>query len=219
MTETQKTVVQCDFDGTITTEDVSFMILDAYADDDWRQVLEEYRQGKIPVGVFNSRAFAMVKASKQTLVDFVHKRAKASIRPGFKELLKYCSQWGFRFIIISNGLDFYVQIILKELGVKGVEVLAARTEFKPGGLAVKYIGPDGRELQDKFKEAYARRFREEGYHVVYVGNGASDLSPARYAHHIFATSDLLAQCRKLKLDCIAFDDLNEVIRGLERLLP
>ena len=36
-----KTLVQCDFDGTITEEDVSFMLLDAFADRDprrWRQL-------------------------------------------------------------------------------------------------------------------------------------------------------------------------------------
>jgi len=56
-----KTLIQCDFDGTITQEDVSFLILDAFASRDWRQLLTQYREGKISVGRFNMKAFAMVK--------------------------------------------------------------------------------------------------------------------------------------------------------------
>jgi len=78
-----KTLVQCDFDGTITEEDVSFLILDAFATGDWRQLLADYREGKISVGYFNMKAFAMVKADKQTLLQFV--KSKAKIRAGFHE--------------------------------------------------------------------------------------------------------------------------------------
>jgi len=37
-----KTMVQCDFDGTITEEDVSFFLLDTFADGDWRQLWKDY---------------------------------------------------------------------------------------------------------------------------------------------------------------------------------
>ena len=69
-----KTVVQCDFDSTIAEDDISFMLLDTFADGDWRQVLKDYREHKIPVGVFNSRSFGMVKADKQTMLDYIFKR-------------------------------------------------------------------------------------------------------------------------------------------------
>ena len=34
-----KLAVQCDFDGTITEEDVSFLILDTFVGDIWREML------------------------------------------------------------------------------------------------------------------------------------------------------------------------------------
>ena len=55
--ETMKTLVQCDFDGTITEEDVSFLLLDTFTDGNWRQMLEDYHEGRISVGVFNTRAY------------------------------------------------------------------------------------------------------------------------------------------------------------------
>ena len=212
-----KTIVQCDFDGTITRKDVSFLLLDTFADGNWRQLLNEYREGKISVGFFNTKAFTMVKADEQTLLDFIFMKNKVEIRAGFTELLTYCSKKDFKFVIVSNGLDFYIEAILRALGVENIEVFAAQTQFSPEGLEVKYIGPDGSQLEGSFKDAYTELFLRRGYRIIYVGNGVSDISPARQSHHIFATGDLLAFYKEKNLNCTPFDDLNDVVRGLELL--
>lgn len=212
-----KTLVQCDFDGTITESDISFLLLDAFADGDWRGILEEYKQRKITVGAFNQRAFALVKAGRQSLLDYLVASPEVRVRPGFEELLDYCSQEGVKFVIVSNGLVFYIDAILDGLGRNGIEVFAAHSVFSPGGMQVRYVGPDGRQLDDAFKTAYTELFLGQGYRVVYIGNGVSDMYPARRAHHIFATSDLLDCCRENGMNCTPFDDLHQVIRGLEDL--
>jgi len=210
-----KTLFQCDFDGTLTEEDVSFLILDAFATGDWRQLLADYREGKIPVGRFNMKAFAMVKADKPTLLQFV--KSKARIRAGFHELLAYCHRQGFEFVIVSNGLDFYINTILSDMGIDNIQVFAAQTRFVANGIDVRYIGPKGNQLEDNFKEAYVSLFLGRGYRLIYAGNGISDVSPARQAHHIFATGELLTCCQEINLNCTPFIDLNDVIRGLEFL--
>ncbi len=216
--EVKKTIVQCDFDGTITEKDVSFLLLDAFADGNWRQRLEDYRGGKITVGAFNREAFAMIKADKQTLRDFIFANKEVEIRTGFNELLSYCSKKGFKFVIVSNGLDFYIEAVLKDVSIDNIEIYAAQTQFTSDGLKVKYTGPDGRQLKDNFKDAYTELFLGRGYRVVYIGNGISDFPPAKQAHHIFATGDLLTYCREKNLNYTPFADLNDVVRGLE-LLP
>jgi len=187
--------------------------LDAFADGNWRQFLNEYREGKIPVGDFNAKSFALVKTERQTLVDFVRRTVK--IRDGFDELVSYCRKKGFKLVIVSNGLDFYIEATLKDIGADDVEVFAAQTEFGSGGLDVKYVGPDGSQLQDGFKEAYTRLFLSNGYRVVYVGNGPSDMPAARLAYRIFATGELLALCKEINLNCTSFINLSDVVRGLE----
>lgn len=213
-----KTVIQCDFDGTVTEADASFVLLDEFADGDWRRVLEEYKAGKIPVGGFNSRAFGMVKQEKKTLLDFLFSQDRLKIRPGFRELLGYCSQKGIEFVIVSNGLDFYIEAILQNIGVNSLKVCAARSRFSPDGMKVQYVGPDGRALDDNFKEAYTRLFLKRGYRVIYIGNGVSDMRPAKRASHIFATSDLLNSCRRANVSCTPFNDFNDVLNGLQRLV-
>ena len=211
-----KTLVQCDFDGTITEEDMGYLLLDSFASEDWRQLLTEYREGRMSVGYFNTKSFATVKADRQTLLKFV--KSKVRIRAGFHELLAYCRRKGFRFVIVSNGLVFYIEATLRDIGVDNIEVLAAQANFTPTGIEAKYIGPEGNQIQDGFKEAYIRLFLGRGYRIVYVGNGISDASPAKQAHHIFATGALLTHCKETNLNCTPFADLNDVVSGLE-LLP
>lgn len=213
-----KIAVQCDFDGTITEEDVSFLLLDKYADG-WRRLWRDYTAGKMPVGTFNKMAFAMIKADRQTMTDLVLTSDRVKVRPGFRELLDYCSRKGYDFSIVSNGVDFYIEAILKDMGINGIKVFAARSQFSPEGMKVKYIGPDGSEMEAGFKEAYTEMLKSRGYSVVYVGNGISDIYPSRQAIKVFATSDLLRRCREEKLECTPFDDLNDVVRGLETLPP
>jgi 2-hydroxy-3-keto-5-methylthiopentenyl-1-phosphate phosphatase len=189
--------------------------LDAFANGDWRQLLTQYREGKISVGHFNTKAFAMVKADKPTLLQFVKSQAK--IRAGFHQLLAYCHRKGFKFIIVSNGLDFYIETILRDIGIDDIEVFAAQTRFGPSGIDVRYIDPEGNQLMDSFKEAHVRLFRDRGYRVIYAGNGISDISPSRQAHWVFATGELLTYYKEMNLNCTPFIDLNNIVEGLESL--
>lgn len=191
------------------------MLLDTFAQGDWRKWLQQYREHKITVGYFNAKAFAMVKVGEKELLEAV--RGEVRLRDGLHELVTYCQCRGFRFVIVSNGLDFYVKSILKDAGLGDIEVHAAQTRFHPSGLKVQYIGPDGTPLSSDFKEAHIRVFLKQGYRVVYVGNGPSDIAPALHAHHIFARDELLDCCREMNLECKPFDDLNDIIKGLELL--
>jgi 2-hydroxy-3-keto-5-methylthiopentenyl-1-phosphate phosphatase len=210
-----KTLVQCDFDGTVTEEDVSFFLLDAFAQGDWRRLLREYKEHKISVGEFNTKAFAMVKNDKPTLLEEL--KGKVKVRAGLHELVNYCLKKGFRLVIVSNGLDFYIKAVLKDLGLDSIEVHAAQASFHPEGMKVQYIGPDGKRLEDDFKEAYIKSFLKLGYKVIYVGNGDSDFAPARYAHHVFATGELLVYCRESNLNYKPFENFIDIVRYIDLL--
>jgi 2-hydroxy-3-keto-5-methylthiopentenyl-1-phosphate phosphatase len=212
-----KTAIQLDFDGTVTIEDVSFLLLDTYVGSQWREYLKEYTSGKIPVGAFNKKVFGMMKADRQTMTDLVLNSERVKIRPGLQELIEYCNRKDFKVVIVSNGLTFYIEAILKSLGINGLEICAAENVFHPGGMKVRYIGPEGKELEAGFKEAYTEQLRKKGFNVIYIGNGTSDIYPSRRAHHVFATADLLKRCREERHECFPFTDFHDVIRGLESL--
>ena len=120
-------------------------------------------------------------------------------------------------VIARNGLDFYTTALLREIGLENIKVYDAQVQFHDDGLKVQYIGPKGKQLEAGLKETYTKLFLKEGYRVTYVGNGDSDIEPARYAHQIFAKDELLAYCRKNDLKCKSFDDLDDVVSALKPL--
>jgi 2-hydroxy-3-keto-5-methylthiopentenyl-1-phosphate phosphatase len=211
----QKTAVQIDFDGTVTLEDVSFLLLDTYVGSEWRKHLDAYSTGDITVGAFNQKVFGMMKADRKTMTDFVLSSPHVKIRPGFKELVDYCREKGYKTLIVSNGLSFYIEALLKTLGIKNLEVHAAENTFFKGGMDVKYLGPDGNPVDAGFKEAYTKDLRKQGYNVIYIGNGTSDIHPARLAQQVFACEDLLKTCTAEKLACHPFKDFFKVIEVLK----
>ena len=115
MDKTKKILIQCDFDGTVTKEDISFMLMDAFADGDWREINRQYNDGKISVGEFNESAFAMIKAGKKEMLDFM--KGKVVVRRGLITFVDLCKKKGIRLVIVSNGWDFYVKQILEENGL------------------------------------------------------------------------------------------------------
>jgi 2-hydroxy-3-keto-5-methylthiopentenyl-1-phosphate phosphatase len=212
-----KTAIQLDFDGTVTEEDVSFLLLDKFANGDWRKCLAEYTAGKITVGAFSKKVFGMITADEKTLTDFVLSSPKSKPRRGLWDLMDYCSRKGIKVVIVSNGLRFYIDAILNKKGIKGVEVHAAESVFSPSGMKVRYIGPNGKELDNGFKEAYTDILCRQGYQVVYIGDGNSDIYSARKAKYVCATGVLLKRCQQEELYWYPFEDFLDVEKVIRRI--
>jgi 2-hydroxy-3-keto-5-methylthiopentenyl-1-phosphate phosphatase len=212
-----KIALQLDFDGTITEEDISFLLLDNYVGPVWREHLKDYTSGKIPVGAFNRRVFGLVKADLGAMTELISTSPRVRVRPGFRELLDYATGHDYKVAIVSNGLTFYIEHVLKMLGVNGMDIYAAENTFFPGGMSVRYVGPDGSEKEAGFKEAWTEALVKQGYDVIYAGNGRSDIYPSKLARHVFATGDLVEQCIKEKVPYTLFNDFFEVIEALEKL--
>jgi 2-hydroxy-3-keto-5-methylthiopentenyl-1-phosphate phosphatase len=208
-------LVQCDFDGTITIGDVSFQILDEFTGTGWRKEFDDYMQGKITVNRFNTRAFSRVKTSRAELDIFVRKNAV--VRPGLDEMLRVCREKGFRFIIVSNGMAFYIETILQAQSVKDIHFIAGQAEFSRHGMKTWYPGPDGKSVEEGFKESWTAHFLSQGYRVVYIGNGTSDFAPARRCSHIFAIDNLTVECEKAGVGYTAFNDLYDIARALTKI--
>lgn len=209
----KKTLIQCDFDDTVTYKDISFLLLDNFAGMKWRDYLERYRDGNLTVGEFNRRSFSMVKASRKEMLEYI--KGKVRLRPGFPDFARLCQEKEFKLVIVSNGLDFYITEILQGLDLGSVEHHAAETQFDTKGLKVRYVGPDGIVLDRDFKLSWTNKFLSDGYHVVYVGDGNSDVVPAQQCDYIFATASLLRQCRRNNIACTPFNDFYDIVRVMK----
>ncbi len=208
----EKRAVLSDFDGTITRTDVAEAILEAFAPSEWRETEELYRARRIGTRESMARQFALVRAGQEELLRFVDH--EAVIDETFREFVDFCKRQGFVLEIVSEGLDFYVQYLLRKWDVQ-VPVRTNRAIFEEGRVRIEYPWADATcTLCGTCKLLRVFELRAQGYRTAYVGNGHSDLCPAIEADLVFAKSELADLCRDEEIDFTPFDRFSDVQRGL-----
>ena len=208
-------IIQCDFDGTIATANVSLLIREKFATGDWRKIDSDYLQGKLTVEVSNQRQFALLKQPRDKLVAFARKHTE--VKAGFLEFVHYCQTAGIEFVIVSSGLDFYIQAVLKKIGAPDLELHCARTTFGQDGIAVTYIGPDGNIVEKGFKRRYLDWLKQQSGTIAYIGNGLSDLEPAGAADYVFATGSLPTLLEANSISHHTFSSFHDILQQIRRI--
>ena len=196
-------IVQCDFDDTITVGNVSSAIREAFGPDDLAAMEEEYLAGRCSVEESNIRQFKLVRAAKEDIEDFVVRQTV--IRPAFGGFVDYCRGEGIRLVIVSSGLDLYIEPVIRRHGFDHLETYSAKARATADGIEVKYYDPSGTPVTRGFKESYLRHFQSEGNAVIYVGDGRSDIIPAMEADFVIARSTLEEELRTRNLAHFSFE--------------
>ncbi len=183
-----KLMIQSDFDGTLTEGDMALITLDYFTDKKWRYLYDDYCNGKLGLDEFNSKAFGYVTASEQEFKNYSYEQMV--IKPGCKELIETCRRKGIRFHIVSNGIVTYIDAFIEKLGIGEIEYAAAKALYDPSGMKSWYENPDGERVLNGFKDSYTQRFKEQGYKIIYLGDGTSDFNASRMCDKVFACDDL-----------------------------
>jgi len=216
---TKPTSLLCDFDGTVTAIDTGVLILDRFTKGDWRTLDKLYDLGHATVEEVLSREFAMVRAERGAILNAID--GKVPLRRGFTQLVKFCTRVGIPLTIVSYGLDFCIERILGRAGLRGqVELCSPRSKVTPEGIVFTYpkrLASGSVNMKDDLLLGY----RESGYRVVFVGDGASDLPAARKADECFVIkgSKLEELCRREVVGCtsvLSFDPVERALRKEQR---
>jgi len=181
-------IIQCDFDGTIIRNNLSVLLRETFAQDDWQSIESDYLHGHLAVEQSNMLQFAFIKEPKEKLQEFV--RQHIELRPGFVEFVRYCQESAIPFAIVSSGLDFYIEPVLVEIGMPDLELHCGQTSFGKDGIMVSYYDPEGNIINQGFKRKHMSSLKKRDANVVYIGDGLSDLEAACQADHVFATCHL-----------------------------
>jgi 2-hydroxy-3-keto-5-methylthiopentenyl-1-phosphate phosphatase len=208
-------VVMCDFDETIVSPDTGVVILDKFADGDWRNLERLYESNEMSLEEVMRRQFSMVKATKNSMIEEVE--TSVSFRPGFEELVKTCYQRSVPLIVVSYGLDFCIEHLLEKAGLsRKIKVHSPRTRLDSNGIGLVF--PKLRlkgsvNLKDEMVKHYKQRTRK----VIYVGDGASDLPAAKAADVRFAIrgSVLARLCEQERVQHSQITSFGPVLRALE----
>ncbi len=208
-------IIQCDFDGTIISNNLSVLLREKYARGGWRKTESEFLRGQLTVEQSNQRQYPLIKEPKEELQEFV--RQHIELRPGFVEFVSYCQQSAIPFVIVSSGLDFYIEPVLAEIGLPALELYCGRASFSDDGIDVSYADPEGNIIDRGFKEKYLAWLKQRGKKVIYLGDGLSDLAAASQADHVFATGSLLDLLDAHSVARSAFTDFYDVLHQVRLL--
>jgi 2-hydroxy-3-keto-5-methylthiopentenyl-1-phosphate phosphatase len=201
--------VLCDFDGTITEDDVAQLIFDRFGSHIWWDIENRFRRGEISCRNALIGEFSTVRASKQEIESYL--KNNVPMNGAFSQFVESCRSRNVPLSIVSDGLDFYIDLILREINLDGVNVYCNKAVFEDNKVRITF--PYTNPKCDKCgncKTQHLKKLKKKGYSVIYVGDGYSDMCVAKEADIVIAKSHLLDFCRSNKIACVPFKEFTEV---------
>lgn len=205
-----KILVLCDFDGTACTVDLGNAFLSAFAADGWQEIDRSYSASEIGSRLAYDRVAALIRASREEMIG--HVRQNGRLDPHFREFYRFCRAQGMDFKIVSDGLDFYIDAVLKMYGLDEIQYYCnyavfldenkMRVEFPPASEDCGRCGT--------CKTGIVRSYRNHYRRIIYIGDSYSDLCAAKEADLVFAKDVLLEKYRAGGRACVAFTNFAEI---------
>jgi 2,3-diketo-5-methylthio-1-phosphopentane phosphatase/HAD superfamily hydrolase (TIGR01509 family) len=212
----RKTLILCDFDGTISLQDMGYVLLDQFSSGDWREIDQDFCEGKIGSKEAYSKIAKIIKGDKAAILRFIQNHSE--IDPHFPSFYRFCREKEIDVKIISDGLDFYIQTVLKTNHLSEIPFYANLTQMKEDG-SLDFSFPHANEecgLCGTCKKKLVQIHRKEYDSVLFVGNGLSDRCAAKEADFVFAKDFLYSYCIDQDLSCHFFQNFHDILDDLKK---
>ncbi len=206
--------IVCDFDGTALTDDLGDHVAYRFAGEDhYRAAEDAYRAGACSFGALLVRIFAPITATRDEIAAFA--RRTAVWRPGFERFVAACRAGGRPFLLVSSGLDAYIEPVVDGLAPElraHVEIRANRALISPAGTRVSFHGEDC-GFCGFCKGNVVRELQAAGHKVLLCGDGTGDRHAADAADAVFARrgSSLVRYCAERGIRHEVFETFDEVM--------
>ena len=90
----------CDFDGTITTIDVTDAVLERFAAPKWRDIEQAWEAGRIDARQCMSAQITLIQAAMNQIDEFLD---TVKIDPEFPEFVRWCLRNSIPVTVVSDG--------------------------------------------------------------------------------------------------------------------
>lgn len=199
-----------DFDGTLARQDSVDAMLERFAVPEWKAVEQEWLAGGITAIECMTRQMRMVRADRNELEAFFR---AIELDPSFSDFHRHvCDRAGVA--IVSDGLDYPIQVAIQAAGFPAMPVFANRLHFVPGSLDISYPHQNRNCTAGNgvCKCAVATDLaRPLGEGVVLIGDGKSDFCLAHRADAVFAKGSLRDYCIANRVPHHVFDTFADVL--------
>ncbi|WP_010273763.1 2-hydroxy-3-keto-5-methylthiopentenyl-1-phosphate phosphatase [Paenibacillus senegalensis] len=216
----KQTVIFCDFDGTITLTDNIIAIMKQFQPEGWETILQKTLDKELTLQEGVGGMFALLPASQQKdIVQFTQDYIR--IRDGFQELLDYCKQRSYPFLVTSGGMDFFIYPALRPFHIPTENIYCNTGDFTGDHIRIDWPHPCDENCAKggcgMCKTTIIRSYPASQYNRILIGDSLSDFAGAQVADYVFARSDLAEECKKLQLPHSEYETFFDVINGLESL--
>ena len=209
-------LVLVDFDGTITQNDVGALLFNSFSEEKSKKIVSEWLQGKISSKECLQKECELIKITKKELKDFA---LSQKIDEHFLDFVDLCKREKMNLVILSDGLDYYIKLILSKYHLKDIPFYSNTVRFEGKKLVPDFPYYDkGCGNCGNCKKYHLENLRRPKQKVVYIGDGLSDKCAIGEADFVFAKNDLKSFCEKEKIDYFEFKDFRDVISIFQREL-
>lgn len=208
----QKIAVLSDFDGVISRRNVLEALYQEYSKVDWEHYVDLWSREELSAVEEIPACLGEVTAPRVELEKFV---SGLEIDPGFEDLYQFCDSRGHFLAVTSDGLQWYIELLLKKMGVEGIPVFANQIHFQQQGLTFSFPWYDpGTPLNGTSKAVIVKKIQDLGYSVLYIGDGLSDKGAAKMADIVFAKDYLYELMLEDGRKPIEFRNFQQIINWL-----
>jgi 2-hydroxy-3-keto-5-methylthiopentenyl-1-phosphate phosphatase len=230
-------LVLCDFDGTISVEDTGIAVINALNLEAAWEMEHVWRRGEISSMECLAGQWAMVKLPPDELLALLD---SFPLHQDFVDFWALIHRRQAAFVVVSDGLDLYIDRMMARMGLTtcpgedwASEVIsaAARGKRPPVSECVPRFANratlDETGVHVEFphrtpvcaqcgncKLNHLFELRPHFDRVIYIGDGHSDMCPAKYADLLFARSHLAEDAASRGIPFIPFDGFSGVIQRL-----
>lgn len=206
-------LIVCDFDGTVTEQDITDLVWDDHLDDRSRaEIARGYDAGRLSMLEVMDGGWRRVRRSPAELLAELRDRVR--VREGFERLVCFAGSRSHELRVLSHGLEFYIKAYLPP----GIAYDCLVGTF---GTSWRVSLPSGTELAhgEDFKAHVVTRLRtgrgEEP--IAFIGNGLNDFAAATMCDRIFAvgSSGLARLCQREGVAFTEFTTFGQVVAALE----
>ena len=209
--------VLCDFDHTITTEDLTDGLLTRFANPAWDWLERAWREGHIDARDCMAAQIALLKAAPHELDSYLD---SVEIDPDFVDFAAFCLRSGVGLEIVSDGLDYAVHRVLQRHGLAHLPVTANhlhRLDHGRWAVRLRHAGDGCHGRQGVCKCAVAEAAAPR-VHRLLIGDGRSDFCVARQVDFVFAKHGLLTHCRENGVAHHSVANFGQALPALQQLL-
>jgi 2,3-diketo-5-methylthio-1-phosphopentane phosphatase len=213
--------ILCDFDGTISTEDVIDGLLERYGQEGWRALEADWVAGQIGSRECMQGQVALLDLAGDELDAHLDTLA---VDPDFPAFVAEARRQGHQVSVVSDGLDYAIRRLLARHGLGDLPVAANR--LSPGDVPRRWR-LDSPFSADDCGSGTCKCARIQGARaapagpVLLVGDGRSDFCASGAADLVFAKGRLARYCAEQQLrhrPIAGFGDALALLPDLDSLL-